>query len=173
MSDTSETETTTTASDTDSGGEKNFTQADVDRIIGERLAREKANLQKQYEGYDQLKADSKELQKLRNAAKTETEKLADRISELETALAEKDSILVEKEREVQRRDIAKDKGVPVGLVTGSTREEMEASADAALEWRGTPVKKPITGFQSGASAPTGANEKEKAAAAIRAMRRGA
>jgi hypothetical protein len=34
------------------GGEKKFTQADLDRITGERLARE----QKKYEGFDDLKA---------------------------------------------------------------------------------------------------------------------
>lgn len=102
--------------------------------------------------------------------KTDAEKRDARIAELEAALTERDSALEAKDREVLRRDIAKDKDVPVHLVTGTTKEEMEAAAKAALEWRGTTAKP--TGFRSGASAPNGANKKEQAAAAIRSMRRG-
>lgn len=103
--------------------------------------------------------------------KTETEKAAARIKELEAALAEKDSVLSKKDRDILRRDVARDKGVPVSAVTGDTKEEMEAAADDLLQWRGTQPKK-STGFQSGASAPNSANDKEKAANAIRLMRRG-
>lgn len=105
--------------------------------------------------------------------KSETEKLTGRIKELEQLYEESQRSLSAKDVDILRRDVARDKGVPVSAVTGTTKEEMEAAADALLEWRGSQPKKPA-GFQSGASAPgNGASEKDKAAAAIRAMRRGA
>lgn len=100
--------------------------------------------------------------------KTETQKAADRIAELEKALADKDSVISSKDREVQRANIAATKGVPANLVTGDTLEEMEASAEAALEWRGT-ERKPIGALRSGASASNSADPKEKAAQALRSM----
>ena len=104
--------------------------------------------------------------------KSETEKLTGRIKELEQLYEESQRSLSAKDVDILRRDVARDKGVPVSAVTGTTKEEMEAAADALLEWRGSQPKKPA-GFQSGASAPNGASEKDRAAAAIRAMRRGA
>lgn len=103
--------------------------------------------------------------------KSETEKLTGRIKELEQLYAQSQQSLSAKDVDILRRDVARDKNVPVSAVTGTTKEEMEAAADSLLEWRGSQPKKP-TGFQSGASAPNSANEKEKAAAAIRSMRRG-
>jgi DNA repair exonuclease SbcCD ATPase subunit len=120
-----------------------------------------------------LEAAEGKVRQFEDRDKSENDKLSARIKELETALAERDSDLSKKDKDILRRDVARTKGVPVSAVTGDTQEEMEASADDLLEWRGTPQVKKATGFQSGASAPTGANEKEKAAAAIRAMRRGA
>ncbi len=102
--------------------------------------------------------------------KSTTEKLTGRIKELEQLYEESQRSLSAKDVDILRRDVARDKGVPVSAVTGTTKEEMEAAADSLLEWRGSQSKKPA-GFQSGASAPNSASEKDKAAAAIRAMRR--
>jgi len=138
-------------------------------IDAEREARKTA--EKQLREAKKAAADAlNRVKEFEDRDKTDAEKTAARIKELETALAEKDSALEAKEREVLRRDIANKTEVPVHLVTGTTQEEMEAAAKAALEWRGTPAKS--TGFRSGASAPDGANEKDKAASAVRALRRG-
>lgn len=106
--------------------------------------------------------------------KSEAQKTADRIAELEKALQDKDSALAAKDREAERAKVAAEKGVPLKLVTGSTREEMEAAADDALKWRGD--KSPNLRQQahrSGAGAPPdGSSIKEQAAAAVRAMRAG-
>lgn len=56
---------------------KTFTQADIDRILKDRLAQQA----KQYADYDTLKA---KVQTAEDAAKTEAEKMADRLKELET-----------------------------------------------------------------------------------------
>ncbi len=62
---TTETTVTTTAE-----SEKTFTQADVDRIAGERAAREKAR----YSDYSDLKAKADKLAQIEAANATETEK---------------------------------------------------------------------------------------------------
>ena len=51
-------------------GERTFSQADVDRMIAERLSRE----QKKYADYDALKAAKEELNKLKDGQKRELEK---------------------------------------------------------------------------------------------------
>lgn len=114
------------------------------------------------------------VKELEDRDKSEAQKAADRIAELEKALADKDTALEAKEREATRAAVAADKGVPLKLVTGSTREEMEAAADDALKWRGdkTPNLRQ-QGPRSGAGAPPdGSSLKEKAAAAVRSMRAG-
>jgi septal ring factor EnvC (AmiA/AmiB activator) len=104
--------------------------------------------------------------------KSEAQKVAERIAELEKQLADKDTELSRKDQDILRRDIAKDKGVPVNLVTGSTQEEMETAANAALEWRGGQVeKKPIGALRSGASAASTTDPKQQAAAALRGLTR--
>ncbi len=58
---------------------KTFTQAELDDIVQQRLAREKGK----YTDYDQLKKDADELKKLKAASQTEAEKLTNRLAELE------------------------------------------------------------------------------------------
>lgn len=101
--------------------------------------------------------------------KSDIEKRDTRIKELEAALAESNTALSRKDIDILRRDVAREKNVPISAVTGDTKEEMEAAADALLEWRGT--KPSSNALRSGASAPDGANEKQKAAAALRGLRR--
>ena len=54
----------------DGKSDKTFTQADVERMIGERLGRERSK----YSDYDQLKASADELAQLKEAQATESEK---------------------------------------------------------------------------------------------------
>jgi septal ring factor EnvC (AmiA/AmiB activator) len=58
---------------------RTFDQAAVDRIVAERLAKEKGK----YSDYDQLKSDAAELKKLKEADQSELTKAQTRISELE------------------------------------------------------------------------------------------
>lgn len=53
------------------GGQRTFTQAELEAIIGDRLARERAK----YGDYDDLKSKASELDKIREAEKTDLEKL--------------------------------------------------------------------------------------------------
>lgn len=60
---------------------KTFTQADIDKIVRERLQRQK----EQFADYDQYKAAADELAKIKESQLSETEKLTKRLAELEQA----------------------------------------------------------------------------------------
>lgn len=67
--------------------DKTFTQADLDRIVQERLSRQA----KQFEGYDELKEKAKKLDEIEEANRSELDKATRRAEEAEaqaTALAE-------------------------------------------------------------------------------------
>ncbi|GAA4774582.1 hypothetical protein [Microbacterium gilvum] len=46
-----------------------------------------------------------------------------------------------------RAEVAAAKGVPAALLTGTTQEELEASADALIAFRGEPAKGPVVPTQ--------------------------
>lgn len=100
-------------------------QDELDRIIQKRLDRERSR----FADYDDLKAKADKLAEIEEANKTEAEKLAQRAEAAEAKLADA-------ERAVLRSEVAAEKNVPASLLTGSTKEELEASADALLEFRG-------------------------------------
>jgi len=135
----------------------------LDKIIGQRIDRVK----KQYTGFGELKAKAAQFDEYQEATKTESQRDRERIAALETELAsERDSRM--------RATVAASKGVPSSAISGSTQEELEASADELIEWRGkqeNKTAKPVRGLKSGS---TGNAElldpKEAAAAAIRALR---
>lgn len=103
--------------------------------------------------------------------------LTARVPELEAELAAS-------KRELLAAQVAAETGVPAAALTGATREEIEASAKALLEWRGASMPKPTpkppnqpvrkVGLKSGA-AGNGEPLSAKAAAAdaLRRMHRGA
>jgi hypothetical protein len=77
--------------------EKTFTQADVDRMISERLGRQK----QQYADYDSLKAAQAELDQLKAGQLSEQEKLQKQIEKLTQKAAEAEAKALEKERLAQ------------------------------------------------------------------------
>lgn len=113
----------------------------------------------------------KKVREFEDRDKTDDEKKDARIKELEQLLAERDTELTKSKVEQTRRDVASETNVPVDLIKGKTREEMEASAKKALDWRGTGSKKPPGGpLRSGASnTDDAATKKERAALALRGL----
>lgn len=140
-------------------------QADLDKIIGARVAREKKN----YADYDALKAKAEKFDAAQDAAKTEAQKLQDRLTEAEARAAQA-------ETKAMRAEVARDKGVPASALHGATREELEACADELLAWRGDQAKqqrapKSTGSLKSGVtSSNAGTSPKERAAAALRELR---
>lgn len=113
--------------------EKTLSQADVDRIVKERLARER----QKYADYDDLKVKAEAA----DSSKTDLEKLTEEIAALKT---ENESNKVK----ALRSEVASAKGVPAGLLTGKTQEDLEAQADALLDFaksNGTQTAEPKDG----------------------------
>lgn len=107
------------------GDDKTFSQADVDRIVADRLSREKGK----YSDYDELKAKAEQLDELEAQNKSDLDKANDTASS-EKARADK------AEAELLRYQIASEKGLTAPQakrLTGATREELEADADEILE----------------------------------------
>lgn len=100
-------------------------QEDFDKAIQARIARERAK----FADYEDVKARASKLTEIEEANKTEAEKVAERL-----AAAEKRA--VELEAKATRAEVAAAKGVPIGLLSGSTKEELEASADALIQFKG-------------------------------------
>lgn len=69
------------------------------------------------------------LAEIEDANKSELEKIAARAEAAEKRAAELEAKSI-------RTEVALAKGVPAALLTGSTQEELEASADALIEFRG-------------------------------------
>lgn len=113
-------------------------------LESERKARREADRQ--------VKDLAAKLQAIEDRDKTEAQKLADRAAAAEA----KASAL---ELKVLRADVAAAKGVPAGLLSGTTQEEMEAAADALLVFKGAtpklPAAPPAAG-QGNVGAPVGA-----------------
>lgn len=158
--------------------EKSFSQADVERILARRLQQQK---KEHFGDYDELKAAAARLTDIENANKSESQKLTDEVAALKQQLADKDNALQQEAAKSLRAEVAATKRVPANRLHGTTKEELEADADAylaelaAVTEAAKPNRKPptATGLRSGASSngDTSANPQERAAAALREMRR--
>lgn len=84
---------------------------------------------------DANKSAAERLAEIEAANQTEAEKAATRAEAAEKRAAEL-------EAQVLRAEIANTKGVPAALLTGSTKEELEAAADALIEFRGEQKQTP-------------------------------
>ena len=100
-------------------------QEELDRIIQKRLERERARFQ----DYDALKEKALKFDELEESKKSELEKANQRAQQLEQELEQARLTAL-------RSEVAATKGVPANLLTGSNQEELEAAADALLEFRG-------------------------------------
>lgn len=113
-------------------------QEDFDNRIKSRIARERSK----FDDYDDLKAASEELAKIKEANKSEAEKQAERFAEMERENAEL-------KRKNALAEAANTAGVPVAILAGPG-EDPEAYAKALLEWKGTQ-----SANESGDPAPKG------------------
>lgn len=140
------------------------TQADLDRIISERLGRERAK----YADYDELKSKAGKLTELEEAQKTEFEKINERAAAAEAREAAAEAKAAAAELKALKSDVARDKGVPVGSLVGTTQEELEASADELVKWRDANVPAVKKSLRSGYVRDTSSsNPRERAVAALR------
>ncbi len=98
------------------------TQADLDRIIAERLNRERAK----YADYQDLRKKAEQFDQLQESQKTELEKAIARAEKAERDAAEyKQSIQVTD----WKQQVAKEHGVPVEALRGATLEQLTEHAE--------------------------------------------
>ncbi|HLR97048.1 MAG TPA: hypothetical protein VK053_21180 [Jiangellaceae bacterium] len=98
------------------------TQADLDRIIADRISRERAK----YADYDELKSAAERLAEIEEANKTEAEKQAERLAELQAKVTEYET---RDQINAWKAEVSNETGVPVAALAGSTKEEIEAHAE--------------------------------------------
>lgn len=109
--------------------ERTFTQSEMEAILGERLAREKAK----FSDYETLKDKASRFDQLEEASKTELQKAIERGDALETELKS-----LKKAAEVRKihDTVSAETGVPANLLTADTEEECRAQAEAILAFKG-------------------------------------
>lgn len=106
-----------------------FTQEELDKIVTDRLARER----KKYEGIDleDLKRKASEFDRIEEANKTELEKANERANSLQ---AELDSMKKANEVKEMRERVANEAGIPTNLLTGENEDECKEQAKAIKDF---------------------------------------
>ena len=106
--------------------EGKLTQAEVDAIVADRLARER----KKYADYSDLKKASEELAELKKSQMTELEKLKADLAEKDKLLQEKDTVITGFTLKEMKAAKLAEAGVAaewIDSVSGNTEEEVTAS----------------------------------------------
>lgn len=107
--------------------EAKFTQADLDKIVQDRLARER----EKYGDYDALKEKAAKLDKIEEESKSELQKATERATELQSEL---DALKNAEKVRVMREKVAHDTGVPVNLLTADSEDACKEQAKEILEF---------------------------------------
>lgn len=108
------------------------TQADLDRIVENRLQRERAK----YADYEQYKADSAKL----GTVVAERDELK---NQLDTANKELGTLRGEKQVREWAQEVSQETGVPADVIRGNTKEEMLAHAQSLEKY--VNVSAPVVG----------------------------
>lgn len=141
--------------------EKTFTQADVDRIVGERIS----GVKSKFADYDDLKVKAAKADELEAAQMTEVEKALKRAEQAETALKAEQERVAQAELASLKLRVGTEKGLPSALIdrlAGNDAESIAADADAIL----AALPKPQAPA-GGANPPADDDEVDAVLAAIR------
>lgn len=95
------------------------TQADLDRIIADRLSRERSK----FADYGDLQKKAAEFDKAQEAAKTDLQKAIDRAEAAEKKVADYET---RDQVSTWAKEIVKDSKVPADALRGTTQEELQA-----------------------------------------------
>ena len=107
--------------------EAKFTQADLDRIVKDRLTRER----EKYGDYDALKAKADKFDEIEEASKTELQKATERATALQSEL---DALKNAEKVRLMREKVAHDTGVPASLLTAESEDACKEQAKQILEF---------------------------------------
>ena len=106
---------------------RTFTQEELDRIVGERLQRERAK----YADFEALKEKASKFDQIEEQSKSELQKVTERADALQKEL---DGMKKADAVRLVRESVAQETGVPVNLLHGETKEECEEMAKAILSY---------------------------------------
>lgn len=106
---------------------RTFTQEELDRIVGERLQRERAK----YADFEALKEKASKFDQIEEQSKSELQKVTERADALQKEL---DGMKKADAIRLVRESVAQETGVPVNLLHGETKEECEEMAKAILSY---------------------------------------
>ena len=106
---------------------RTFTQEELDRIVGERLQRERAK----YADFEALKEKASKFDQIEEQSKSELQKVTERADALQKEL---DGMKKADAIRLVRESVAQETGVPVNLLHGETKEECEEIAKAILSY---------------------------------------
>lgn len=134
----------------DPAGDVTFTQAELDKIVSERVARAQAKFDKEKKELERKHGETLEEyeERVKNANLTAEEKYQKEIEKIKKDLEAKDSELAKiKSDEVKKACLAKYKLSDkfLGRITGNTEEEIEASVKEFSEAIGDFIKSQVGG----------------------------
>lgn len=118
-----EMQTATQEPSTQPAEDKAFTQAEVDKIVGDRLQRERSK----YSDYEALKEKADKYDEVVESGKTELQKAVEKAEALEAELSSIKK--AEAIREIKIK-VATETGIPAHLLTGETEEACREQAEA-------------------------------------------
>lgn len=124
--------------------QRTFTQEELERILAERLRRER----EKYKDYEELKKAAEELKKIKEAQMSEQEKLQMRLAEIEREKLERERELAELKTSLIKQKVLNELGLPLSLadrIFGETEEEIRQDAEEL---------KKLLGLQAKVGAPT-------------------
>lgn len=111
---------------------RTFTQDELNAI----LAEDRRKTAEKYADYDELKTKAEKLDEAEQENQTELQKAIARAEKAEQDAAAERSARETAERQSLAATVAAEKGVPATHISGSTREELEKSAEQLIAWRG-------------------------------------
>lgn len=145
------------------------TQADLDRIITDRVSRERAK----FGDYGDLKAKASKFDEITEAQKTELQKITERAEAAERRAQELETA---QQIHTWKADISKETGVPASALRGSSLEDITAHAETLKALIPAPDAKRgaigpyVPGEGQTPSAPLGSTPAEQFAEIIRSAR---
>ena len=113
--------------------ERTFTQAELDRIVTERVRRESAK----FSDYEEIKAKAAKFDEAEEANKTELQKATERADSLQAQL---DALNKANTIRSIREKVSTETGVPAHLLNGETEEDCKTIAEGILSFMASTAK---------------------------------
>jgi ATP-dependent Clp protease ATP-binding subunit ClpA len=139
----------------DSGFTPPATQDELNRIISERVSRERAK----YADYNDLKKQASKYAEFEESQKSEVQRATERADALERQLAEV-------QLTAARAEIAATSGVPLEALRGASREELEAHAETLKALLTAQQRGPVVSNPGGIPANAGGGDERAFARAL-------